>query len=52
MGMQPFWKRIYGESQLKNASKVDECGLYITNDPQLNESDFALIVDTLNMAKS
>jgi CDP-6-deoxy-D-xylo-4-hexulose-3-dehydrase len=50
MGMQPFWKRIYGECPLKNASKVDECGLYITNDPQLSKSDFMRLVDSINEA--
>jgi len=48
MGMQPFWKRIYGECPLLNASKVDECGLYITNDPQLSKDEFTILVDTIN----
>lgn len=52
MGMQPFWKRIYGEQSLENASKVDECGLYITNDPQLSETDFSIILDAINEAIS
>ena len=50
MGMQPFWKKLYGELQLKHASDVDNCGLYVTNDPQLSEEEFGILLDVLSEA--
>ena len=40
IGRQPFWKRLYGEIALPNATLVDNVGLYITNDPQLSPNEF------------
>ena len=40
IGRQPFWKRLYGEIALPNATQVDNLGLYITNDPQLSPNEF------------
>ena len=48
--MQPFWKKLYGELQLKHASDVDNCGLYVTNDPQLSEEEFGILLDVLSEA--
>lgn len=50
MGLQPFWKRLYGEYRLTNASAVDDCGLYVTNDPQLTEDEFGVLLDVLSKA--
>ena len=50
MGMQPYWRKLYGESFLKNASEVDKCGLYVTNDPQLTEDEFGVLLDLLSEA--
>lgn len=48
MGKQPFWRRLYGEISLVNACKVDDCGLYITNDPQLSSEEFTTLVTLLS----
>ena len=50
MGMQPYWRKLYGESFLKNASEVDGCGLYVTNDPQLTGDEFDILLDALSEA--
>ena len=50
MGMQPYWKKLYGKYFLKNASEVDNCGLYVTNDPQLSKDEFDVLLDVLSEA--
>ncbi len=45
IGKQPFWKRIYGETSLNNATTIDQCALYITNDPQLELSLFDFLLN-------
>lgn len=39
MGIQPFYVKKYGVKELPNASKIDECGMYIPNNPKLNEEE-------------
>ena len=45
IGKQPFWKRKYGETSLNNANTIDQCALYITNDPQLDLSLFDFLLN-------
>ena len=47
MGIQPFWIREYGIKILKNSTKIDEIGLYVTNDPQLSDEKFKYLIDVL-----
>jgi CDP-6-deoxy-D-xylo-4-hexulose-3-dehydrase len=36
---QPFWKVRYGSQKLKNADMIHDFGMYIPNNPDMNESD-------------
>ena len=48
MGSQPFWLRKHGQRDyLKNASDVDNLGLYVTNDPQLPQMKFEKLIQVL-----
>jgi len=48
IGQQPFWKRKYGETKLKNADIVNDYGLYIPNHHSLSESDITIISTLVN----
>lgn len=48
MGKQPFWQKLYGEMPLVNASRVDDCGLYVSNDPQLSDEEFDFLASLLS----
>ena len=50
IGLQPFWVKKYGERVTPNSKFIDECGLYVTNDPQLDEDKFEFLIDTLKSA--
>lgn len=50
MGSQPFWSRIFGEQRMPNSQKVDCCGFYVSNDPQLDEDAFLYLIDALEKA--
>lgn len=52
MGTQPFYIRKYGECILQNANKVDECGIYIPNHPDLSEDEINLMCDLIIKAIS
>jgi CDP-4-dehydro-6-deoxyglucose reductase, E1 len=39
MGIQPFYVKQYGRTELPNVSKIDERGLYIPNHPKLTEEE-------------
>lgn len=39
IGTQPFYIKKYGRKELRNASKIDECGMYIPNNPNLTEEE-------------
>jgi len=47
IGNQPFWKNEFSKTSLVNASLVDGNGLYISNDPQIEDTDFELLKTTL-----
>ncbi len=47
MGIQPFWVREYGLKKLENSAKIDELGLYVTNDPQLEDDKFNYLINVL-----
>ena len=47
MGIQPFWVREYGLKKLENSAKIDELGLYVTNDPQLEDEKFKYLINVL-----
>ena len=50
MGLQPFWVRRFGETITPNSKNVDECGFYVTNDPQLHEAKFEFLLENLGRA--
>ena len=47
MGIQPFYKKKYGELKLPNCTFVDECGIYVPNHDKLTENDIELICKIL-----
>jgi len=47
MGIQPFYKKLYGENKLPNCTKIDECGLYVPNHDKLTENEINNICNIL-----
>ena len=47
MGIQPFYKKIYGEKKLPNVTIIDERGMYIPNHDKLTEEDIDKICKIL-----
>jgi CDP-6-deoxy-D-xylo-4-hexulose-3-dehydrase len=47
MGIQPFYKKIYGEKKLKNVTIIDERGMYIPNHDKMGFNEIDLICDIL-----
>ena len=47
MGTQPFYIKKYGRCELPNASKVDECGIYIPNHPKLTPEEIELMCEII-----
>ena len=47
VGLQPFWKNLYGESRLPIADKVHKQGLYLPNNPKIKFSDIDFICEIL-----
>lgn len=47
MGTQPFYVKKYGRLELPNVSKVDKCGMYIPNHPQLTEEEINRMCDCI-----
>ena len=43
IGKQPFWKKLYGETRLKNADFIDATGMYVPNNPDLSKKDIERI---------
>lgn len=48
MGMQPVWVDRYGESNMKNASIVNNQGMYVPNHGDLSEDDIRQVCDVIN----
>ena len=47
MGKKVFYVKKYGVKELPNASKIDECGLYVPNHPELSEEDIERICNCI-----
>lgn len=47
MGTQPFFVKRYGRHETLNASRVDECGIYVPNHPKLSKEEIEFICDTV-----
>lgn len=47
MGIQPFYKKIYGENRLPNCSIIDNRGIYVPNHPQLTEAEIELMCNLI-----
>jgi CDP-6-deoxy-D-xylo-4-hexulose-3-dehydrase len=47
MGKKVFYVKQYGVKELPNASKIDECGLYVPNHPELSIDDIELICNCI-----
>lgn len=47
MGTQPFYKKRYGETILKNCHMVDTCGIYVPNHPLLSTEDIHTICNQI-----
>jgi CDP-6-deoxy-D-xylo-4-hexulose-3-dehydrase len=47
MGIQPFYKAIYGEHKLPNCSIIDDRGIYVPNHPYLTEKEIELICNLI-----
>lgn len=45
---QPFWKKRYPQTSLKNADIVDTYGLYLPNNHQITEKEIKKICDVIN----
>jgi len=48
IGKQPFWKKIYGETNFDFADIVDEYGLYVPNNHQISEEEIFRIINIIN----
>lgn len=48
IGEQPFWKKIYGHTQLTFASIVHKYGLYVPNNHELTTEEINFICDIIN----
>jgi CDP-6-deoxy-D-xylo-4-hexulose-3-dehydrase len=48
IGLQPYWKNIYGETHFEFADVVHNYGLYVPNNQDLSESDIEFICNIIN----
>tara|TARA_R110000824_G_scaffold66016_8_gene171565 strand:+ start:2555 stop:3730 length:1176 start_codon:yes stop_codon:yes gene_type:complete len=48
LALQPFWKKKYPEVYLKNATIVNNNGLYVPNNHQISEQDIQKICNIIN----
>lgn len=48
IGLQPYWKKIYGETNFDFADIVHNYGLYVPNNQDLSESDIKFICNIIN----
>ena len=47
MGIQPFYKKLYGENKLPNCSIIDEKGVYVPNHDKMTKEDIDRVCDIL-----
>jgi CDP-4-dehydro-6-deoxyglucose reductase, E1 len=47
IGLQPFWTDRYGKTDLRNATKLHNCGIYVPNNPDLTNAELEKITSTL-----
>jgi CDP-6-deoxy-D-xylo-4-hexulose-3-dehydrase len=47
MGIQPFYKKVYGEKKLPNVSVIDERGMYIPNHDKMSFEDVDYICEII-----
>jgi CDP-6-deoxy-D-xylo-4-hexulose-3-dehydrase len=48
IGLQPYWKNIYGETSFEFADIVHNYGLYVPNNQHITESEIEFICDIIN----
>lgn len=48
IGLQPFWKNLYGETNFEFANQVHNYGLYLPNNQDITEDDIKFICDIVN----
>ena len=48
IGLQPFWKNLYGEVSFDFADNVHNYGLYLPNNQDITEEEIAFICDIVN----
>jgi dTDP-4-amino-4,6-dideoxygalactose transaminase len=47
MGTQPFFISRYKRFETRNATTVDECGIYVPNHPKLGKDEIEFICKTV-----
>ena len=52
LATQPFWKKRYPKVSLKNATTINEEGLYVPNNHQISEEEIEKICNVINSAVS
>ena len=45
---QPFFKDLYGESNLNFSNTVDRFGLYLPNNPHMTENEIEFVCKIIN----
>lgn len=48
IGLQPYWKNLYGETNFEFADIVHNYGLYVPNNQDITESEIEFICDIIN----
>ncbi len=47
LGLHPFWANRYGTTRFPMADRIHQCGLFLPNNPSLNEDSLAFISQTV-----
>jgi CDP-6-deoxy-D-xylo-4-hexulose-3-dehydrase len=47
MGIQPFYKKLYGENKLPNCSIIDDKGIYVPNHDKMTKEDIDRVCNIL-----
>ena len=48
IGLQPFWKKLYGEQKFDFADKVHNYGLYLPNNQDITKDEIIFISNIVN----